>query len=234
MAREWEALVPEDLKELYRKAGWGLDRRRGFGARPAVIAVNLQYAQVGDKPEPVLDSIVKYPMSAGADGWTALECVKELIYITRQCKVPHIFTAIKRDPFDAGKTKFPNEMPTARGPLPRAPEDLVEGFEPRPDEIMIVKKGSSAFHGTNLLRYLVGMQIDTLIIAGTATGSCVRATAVDAGQNGLLPIVVEDCVFDRHPVRHAFHPFDMDNGPADVVPLHEVKEYLQRIAAYRR
>ncbi len=59
MAREWEALVPEDLKELYRKAGWGLRRRRGFGERPAVIAVDLQYAQVGDKPEPVLDSIVK-------------------------------------------------------------------------------------------------------------------------------------------------------------------------------
>ena len=233
MAREREVLVPQDLQELYRKAGWGLGRRRGFGDRPAVIAVDLQYAQVGDKPEPVLDSIVKYPMSAGAEGWAALQRVKELIDITRRCKAPLIFTAIKRDPFDVGKTKFPNKMPTARGPLPRVPEDLVEGFEPRPDEIMIVKKGSSAFHGTNLLRYLVGMQIDTLIIAGTTTGSCVRATAVDAGQNGFLPIIVEDCVFDRHPVRHAFHLFDMDNGPADVVPLREVKEYLERIASQR-
>ena len=234
MTREWEALVPEDLRELYRKAGFGLGRRRGFGERPAVIAVDLQYAQVGDKPEPVFDSIVKYPMSAGAEGWAALARVKELIDITRQCKAPLIFTAIKSDSFDVGKMKFPNKVPTARGPLPRAPEDLVEGFEPRPDEIMIVKKGSSAFHGTNLLRYLVGMQIDTLIIAGTTTGSCVRATVVDAGQNGFLPIIVEECVFDRHPFRHAFHLFDMDNVMADVVPLREVKEYLERIAAQEK
>jgi len=228
MAREWEALIPEEIKEIYRTGGWGVGKRRGFGDRPAVIVVDLQYAQVGDKPEPVLDSIKKYPQSAGELGWAALDRIRELIELARTSNVPLIFTAIKRDPFDAGKTRWPSKVPVAHGPLPCNPEDLITGFEPRHGEILVTKKGSSAFHGTNLLRYLVGLTVDTVVIAGCTTGSCVRATAIDAGQNGFLPIIVEDCVFDRHPFRHAFHLFELDCGVADVVSLDELKRYLLR------
>lgn len=231
MAREWVKQLPPDLIELYRQAGFGLGKKRGFGQRPAVLAVDLQYVQVGDKPEPVLESIKKYPQSAGAEGWEALARIKELIEIARRCTVPVIFTQIKRDPFDAKARRWPSKIPPAKGPLPQKPDDLIDGFEPRPDEILITKKASSAFHGTNLMDYLVSMQIDALIIVGCTTGSCVRATALDASAHGYLPLIVEDCVFDRHPLRHAIHLFDLDSMNSDIVTLQEVKEYMERFSA---
>jgi nicotinamidase-related amidase len=231
MAREWVNILPQDLIDLYRQAGFGSGKKRGFGQRPAVLAVDLQYAQVGDKPEPVLESVKKYPQSAGAEGWEALERIKELIETARRCTVPVIFTQIKRDPFDAKAKRWPSKIPPAKGPLPRKPDDLIEGIEPRPDEILITKKASSAFHGTNLMDYLVSMQVDALIIAGATTGSCVRSTALDASSHGYLPLVVEDCVFDRHPLRHAIHLFDLDSMNSDIVTLQEVKEYMEGLSA---
>ena len=67
----------------------------------------------------------------------------------------------------------------------------------RPTDSLLVKKYASCFFGTDLVARLVSRQVDTLIITGCTTSGCVRATAVDAVQTGLRPMVVREAVGDR-------------------------------------
>src|SRR5262249_31498166 len=61
----------------------------------------------------------------------------------------------------------------------------------------------SGFLGTNLLNYLVLLQCDSIILAGTTTSGCVRATAVDAYSYNFRVAVVEDACSDRFEFSHA-------------------------------
>ena len=79
--------------------------------------------------------------------------------------------------------------------------------------------------------YLHHMEVDTLLITGCTTGSCVRSTVLDASQNNFYPVIVEECVFDRSWIMHAFNLFEMDVKWADVVPVGGVKEYLRSLSA---
>lgn len=222
-ARKWEELIPQEVRGIYGKAGFG--RRLGFGRHPAVLVVDMQYNQLGDKPEPVLDSIERYPLSAGEIGWTAIQPIRELLDAARQHRVPIVFTVIEREPFDEGIWK--NKMPAAPSLLGPRGGEIVDELAPLEKEIVIRKKRSSAFFGTSLVSYLHALQVDTLIVSGCTTGSCVRSTVVDASQYNLFPVVVEECVFDRSVVMNAFNLFEMDVKWADVVPLDEVKAYFR-------
>jgi maleamate amidohydrolase len=61
------------------------------------------------------------------------------------------------------------------------------------------------------------LDIDTVLMAGCTTSGCIRATAVDCIQYGFRPIVVEECVGDRHPDPHDANLFDIGNKYGDVV-----------------
>lgn len=94
------------------------------------------------------------------------------------------------------------------------------------DEPIITKKYASAFFGTDLLARLNSSRIDTLLFAGCTTSGCVRATAVDAVQNGLRPMVVAEAVGDRSRAAHEQSLFDLQAKYADVVSVGEVLGYL--------
>jgi nicotinamidase-related amidase len=104
---------------------------------------------------------------------------------------------------------------------------IVKEIAPQEGDVIIRKKRSSAFFGTPLLSYLHHMNVDTLLITGCTTGSCVRTTVLDASQNNFYPVIVEECVFDRSWIMHAFNLFEMDVKWADVVTLYHVQEYLR-------
>ena len=54
-----------------------------------------------------------------------------------------------------------------------------------------------------------------------------RATAVDAVQNGFRPMVVREAVGDRSAAAHEQSLFDLNAKYADVVSLDETLQYLQ-------
>jgi len=95
-------------------------------------------------------------------------------------------------------------------------------------ESILVKKYASAFFGTDLLSRLNALRVDTLVIVGCTTSGCVRATAVDAIQNGLRPIVVREAVGDRDPAAHQQSLRDLQAKYADVVSADAV---LARLAS---
>src|SRR3712207_9560626 len=67
----------------------------------------------------------------------------------------------------------------------------------REEEIVILKKGASAFFGTTLPSILVSQGVDTIVLCGATTSGCIRATAVDLMQYGYPTLVPRECVGDR-------------------------------------
>jgi nicotinamidase-related amidase len=78
---------------------------------------------------------------------------------------------------------------------------------------------------------LNALRVDTVILTGTTTSGCVRATAVDSFSYNFNTVVVEECVFDRSLISHKVSLFDLNAKYADVVDLKTVTEYLNRIGA---
>lgn len=70
---------------------------------------------------------------------------------------------------------------------------LAEGLESDPSDTTIVKPRFSSFFGTGLDRMLRDDGIDTIILTGTTTPNCIRATAYDGISYDYRTIVVNDC-----------------------------------------
>ena len=53
--RIWDKYLTERDRQVFAASGYGA--RGGFGERPALLIVDVNYGFVGDKPEPILKSI---------------------------------------------------------------------------------------------------------------------------------------------------------------------------------
>lgn len=79
---------------------------------------------------------------------------------------------------------------------------LVEGLDPRPDDVRIRKLRYDAFYGTPLDHQLRTRGVEHLALVGTVANICVLHTAASAGLRGYEVVVAEDAVaaltgFDR-------------------------------------
>ena len=228
--RVWdEILTPQD-RIIAGDTGYG--KRQGFGERPALLVVDVSYAFLGDYPEPILDSILKYSSSCGEEGWKAVQQIGELLQGARAKGIPVFYTTGRSggSPFGAGrwadKHDKGGEEPGAQG---HDGNEIVADIAPCPGDTVIYKNKPSAFFGTSLISYLMDLQVDSLIVTGTTTRCCVRASVVDAFSYNLKVSVVEECVFDHMEVAHKISLFDMDQIFADVVSLQETLKYLESL-----
>ena len=101
---------------------------------------------------------------------------------------------------------------------------------PREDETIVLKKGASAFFGTNLAAILVSQGIDSVVLCGATTSGCVRATAIDLLQYGFPAMVPRECVGDRAQAPHEANLFDIHAKYADVVSLEDALAYVESVA----
>jgi maleamate amidohydrolase len=95
-----------------------------------------------------------------------------------------------------------------------------------PSDVVVTKKGPSAFFGTNLAALLAAEAVDTVVVCGATTSGCVRASVVDSVQFGFQTLVVGDCVGDRAEGPHNANLFDMAAKYADVVEQAEALAYV--------
>lgn len=100
-----------------------------------------------------------------------------------------------------------------------AASHIVSELTPEPGELVVCKTVPSAFFGTTLAAWLLSRGVDTLVVAGTTTSGCVRASVVDAMSHGLRVTVISDCVGDRAIAAHEANLFDMQQKYADVMDL---------------
>ena len=75
-----------------------------------------------------------------------------------------------------------------------ASADTVSDLAPRPDELVVRKRGYDAFAGTPLDGALRARNVTSLVVTGTMTDICVLATVIGALHREYRVTVVEDGV----------------------------------------
>jgi nicotinamidase-related amidase len=200
---------------VYHRAGFGSAVRRG--RRPVVVVVDLTRGFTEDT----------FP--SGADLGDVVEATGTLIGAARPAGVPVVFTAIAYSAAEAtgDSVTWLQKAPGMRAMREGSDAVAVDPRLPRvPEDILIIKKGASAFHGTGLASALVGLGCDTVVVCGATTSGCVRATVVDAVQSGFPVLVPRECVGDRAQGPHDAALFDIDAKYGDVVELADAVSYV--------
>jgi nicotinamidase-related amidase len=206
-------------------------RRRGFGEKPALLLIDLYRWVFGDKPEPILEAIKKWPSNCGLEGWNAIPHIQKLLAKAREVGIPIVhMTGLDRAGVASRSAQRESELQANRDPEAqdrlRRRFDIIDEVAPLPGETVLRKASPSAFWGTPLMGHLNALHIDTIITCGESTSGCVRASVVDGSTYRFRMIVAEECVFDRHEATHAMNLFDMNQKYAEVLALQEVLDYL--------
>ena len=188
----------------------------GFGARPAVVVVDLCLGFTD--PES--------PLACDLDD--VLDATRGLLDAARDAGVPVIFTTVAYD--EAGEAAahvFLRKVPALKILRPGSRWVEIDGRLGRRDtEPVLAKAFASSFFASPLAAMLAGR--DTLVVCGASTSGCVRATVVDAMQHGLAPIVPRECVGDRNPRAHEQALEDIAGRYGDVVGLGEATRAVQQ------
>ncbi|SMP71510.1 Isochorismatase family protein [Novosphingobium panipatense] len=74
------------------------------------------------------------------------------------------------------------------------------------------------------------MGVDTLFITGFSTSGCVRASALDALQNGFVPLVVADACGERDERPHQANLFDLSKKYAEVITKDQAIALMGNVA----
>jgi nicotinamidase-related amidase len=106
--------------------------------------------------------------------------------------------------------------------------EFMDEVAPAPHEVVVTKQYASAFSGTSLAATLTSLGVDTVVIAGVSTSGCVRATAMDALQHGLIPLVVADAVGDRDHKVHDANLYDLQAKYAEVINEDTARAFLTK------
>lgn len=229
MPRMWDNYLTDMDRQVYAEAGFG--KRSGFGNRPAILIIDVQYRTCGETPKPILESIKEFKTSCGETAWKAVNVIENILAVARPKGVPVIYPIVERkNRFETGrwKDKIPAMADTPSYTGSRGTQ-VIESIAPQPEDVIVSKRYASAFFGTPLMTYLNDLDRDSLIVTGTTTSGCVRSTVVNAFSYGFKVIVVEDGVYDRGEVTHAINLFDMDMKYADVTPSAGVIDYLKQL-----
>jgi maleamate amidohydrolase len=226
----WDDVLSERDRQVFAAAGWG--RRAGFGERPAVLVIDVNYNFCGDKREPILESIKRWHFSCGERAWDGIDAIRRILDVARRKRVPVFYTTNPRraDGFDLGvwslkgaRSDEPVDVLGHQG------NEIVREVEPLADDVFIEKRKPSAFFGTPLMSYLTHAGVDSLILTGTTTSGCVRASAIDALSYDLRVTIPEEAVFDRGELSHKVALFDLHMKYVDVTDLADVLAYLESL-----
>jgi nicotinamidase-related amidase len=212
-------MATQSEHEFFKQRGFGL--KMGFGKYPALLIIDIIKAFTD----------AARPLGANLDSQIA--ATQKLLAVAHERNLPVIFSSVRYDEADtrdAGIWRLKQ-----KGVVDLAADTDGHEVDPRLDfqdgDSLLMKKYASCFFGTDLVPRLTCRGIDTLIITGCTTSGCVRATAVDAVQNGFRPMIVEEAVGDRAKTAHEQSLFDLNAKYGDVVSLDETLNYLKTATA---
>jgi maleamate amidohydrolase len=229
----WNKFLTERDKAVFGAAGYGT--RGGFGKRPALLVIDVNYAFCDERPMPILESIKRWRNSCGEDAWVAMPYLKSLIEKCHDKGVPVIYTTgVRReDNWDSGSWTWKNgrsDEDMASKPATNVDgNEIVAEIAPGPKDIVVLKQKPSGFFGTNMASYLTLLGCDSVIVTGTTTSGCVRATVLDAFSLNYRIALAEEGCFDRSQASHAINLCDMNAKYADVVKTSEVLTFLDSL-----
>lgn len=196
-------MASDDLEQNYSGV---FDGRLAPGQRPALLIVDMVMAYK-DPGSPLC-----------IDGSAAAAATARLAAVARDVGAPVIFTNVVYQAGGLDGGLFYRKVPALRLFDAGSPMgEFLPELQPHAGDLVISKQYPSAFFGTSLASTLRGLNIDSLLITGYSTSGCVRASALDALQNGFAPFVVRDGCADRHPGPHEANLFDLQSKYAEVI-----------------
>ena len=215
----------KSARQLYQEAKANTARKAfGFGARPALINIDLQkaYTNVGE-------FVTAYETNP-----RQCEYVNQLADLFRSRNFPVVWTyvAYMNSGEDCGvwgtRANTPDALRNIKAGSRRAEFDDRLRIDHERD-ILVNKRMASSFFETNLGSLFNFHRIDTVIVTGGSTSGCVRATVVDSLSRSFRTIVPEECVADKHESPHFANLYDMFLKYADVLPVADVIDYLGKL-----
>lgn len=208
--------MSDDTGQIYERARLG--QSVTLGSRPAVLVVD--FSRGFTDPE----------CTMGSDLTEEVEATTRVLAAAREKGLPIIFTTIG---FEANLKDGSLWLQKAPGLAELQVGGKWVEIDPRlergEDEVVILKKGASAFFGTNLPSILVSQNVDTIVLCGATTSGCIRATAVDLLQYGYPTLVPRECVGDRAQAPHEANLVDIQAKYADVVSVEDATSYLESV-----
>jgi maleamate amidohydrolase len=208
--------MSDETREIYERARLG--QSVTLGARPAVLVVD--FSRGFTDPESTM----------GSELTREVEATTRLLAAAREREIPVIFTTIGFEPNLKDGSLWLEKAP-GLGELIIGSKwvEIDPRLERRDEETVILKKGASAFFGTNLPSILVSQGVDTIIMCGATTSGCIRATAIDLLQYGYPTLVPRECVGDRAQAPHEANLVDIQAKYADVVSVEDALTYIESV-----
>jgi maleamate amidohydrolase len=209
--------MSDETREIYERARLG--QSVPLGARPAVLVVD--FSRGFTDPESTM----------GSELTREVEATNRLLAAAREREIPVIFTTIGFEPNLKDGSLWLEKAP-GLGELIIGSKwvEIDPRLERRDEETVILKKGASAFFGTNLPSILVSHGVDTIVMCGATTSGCIRATAVDLLQYGYPTLVPRECVGDRAQAPHEANLVDIQAKYADVVSIEDALAYIESVS----
>lgn len=204
----------EEVLETYRAQGVGMGSV-GFGEKMAVLVVDFQHMYTRGKRGCGLESVEQSATMIAAARAHGVE-------------VFYTYVAYPEDLSGVGVwiEKCPGLAQMQRGSEAVQIDPLVA---PAEGETVLEKQFPSAFFGTGLAELMRERGIDTVLVCGTSTSGCIRATVVDGVSHGFRMIVPRECVADRSEPSEQAALFDIQAKYGDVVTLAEVLERINEL-----
>ena len=208
----------EQARQVYERAGLG--QSVTLGSRPAVLVVDFSCG------------FTDPACTLGSELSKEVEATRRLLDAAREKGLPIVYTTIGFEPSLKDGALWLQKVP-ALGDLQIGGRwvEIDPRLDPQPDEPVVLKKGASAFFGTNLASILIAQGVDSVILCGATTSGCIRATAIDLLQYGFPTIVPRECVGDRAQAPHEANLFDIQAKYADVVGLEEALAFVASVGA---
>ncbi|MFG6444441.1 cysteine hydrolase family protein [Microbacterium sp. P07] len=188
----------------------------GPGTTPAVVVVDFQRAFTEHE-------------KVGPGTGVTLAHTNELLIAARAAGVPVIYLVMILDSLDdrmlAQRVRSSLTERCERG----NPWTEISAEVPaEPTDHIVEKTVASGFYKTRLDDLLHELGVDELVMTGTSTSGCVRATVVDAAYRNYRISIVEECCDDFRTLSGEVSLWDMQDRFGDVVSKDAV---LERFAA---
>lgn len=191
----------------------------GPGNRPAVIVVDFQRAFTEHE-------------SIGPTTAVALEHTNEMLTAARAAGVPVIYLSMILDSLDDRMlAQRVRSTLTARCERGNPWTEISDKVPFHPGDHLVEKTVASGFFNTRLDALLTELGVDEVIMAGTSTSGCVRATVVDAAYRNYRISVVEECCDDFRTLSGEVSLWDMQDRFADVVSKQWILDRFARLRA---
>jgi maleamate amidohydrolase len=209
--------MKDDTTAIYERAQLGGAIR--LGQSPAILVVDFSngFSDRGSR--------------LGSDLDAEIAATRRLLDAARAKGLPIVFTTVALNPTGTDAGLWVQKIPALLDlQIGSEAVEIDARLDPQPYDTVIVKKGASAFFGTNLAAILISQGIDSVILCGATTSGCVRATAIDLLQYGFPTLVPRECVGDRAQAPHDANLFDIQAKYADVVSVEEALDYVESVA----